>query len=351
MAVYKIFPTKDATLYSEFPNMNTGLDAIIEASTYLRLGVPQTSRYLIQFSTTEIQSVVDDVITSTNFSSSLKNSAALVDSLNLNSKLEIRTTSGSWAMGTGRYGNSPETTDGCSWNFRNGSGSNAWVATGGDSYANPVYSQSFAYSDPIDISVNVTPSVLSWYNGSIPNDGFFIKQPSSVELVQDPNVVSTFRYFSIDTNTIYPPFLEFGWDDSTYNTGSSTNTVLTTPQTFMSIYNNVGEYYPQSVARMRLAAIPKFPDRVFQTSSLYTTNFYLPETTSLYAIKDSETNEFVVNFDSDFTKISADETSSFFDIYMNGLEPERYYTVLIKTRLDGTTQVYDEDIMFKVING
>ena len=351
MAVYKIFPTKDATLYSEFPNMNTGLDAIIEASTYLRLGVPQTSRYLIQFSTTEIQSVVDDVITSTNFSSSLKNSAALVDSLNLNSKLEIRTTSGSWAMGTGRYGNSPETTDGCSWNFRNGSGSNAWVATGGDSYANPVYSQSFAYSDPIDISVNVTPSVLSWYNGSIPNDGFFIKQPSSVELVQDPNVVSTFRYFSIDTNTIYPPFLEFGWDDSTYNTGSSTNTVLTTPQTFISIYNNVGEYYPQSVARMRLAAIPKFPDRVFQTSSLYTTNFYLPETTSLYAIKDSETNEFVVNFDSDFTKISADETSSFFDIYMNGLEPERYYTVLIKTRLDGTTQVYDEDIMFKVING
>ena len=351
MAVYKIFPTKDATLYSEFPNMNTGLDAIIEASTYLRLGVPQTSRYLIQFSTTEIQSVVDDVITSTNFSSSLKNSAALVDSLNLDSKLEIRTTSGSWAMGTGKYGNSPETTDGCSWNFRNGSGSNAWVATGGDSYANPVYSQSFAYSDPIDISVNVTPSVLSWYNGSIPNDGFFIKQPSSVELVQDPNVVSTFRYFSIDTNTIYPPFLEFGWDDSTYNTGSSTNTVLTTPQTFMSIYNNVGEYYPQSVARMRLAAIPKFPDRVFQTSSLYTTNFYLPETTSLYAIKDSETNEFVVNFDSDFTKISADETSSFFDIYMNGLEPERYYTVLIKTRLDGTTQVYDEDIMFKVING
>ena len=351
MAVYKIFPTKDATLYSEFPNMNTGLDAIIEASTYLKEGVPQTSRYLIQFSSTEIQSVVDDVITSTSFSSSLKNSAALVDSLNLDSKLEIRTTSGSWAMGTGKYGNSPETTDGCSWNFRNGSGSNAWVATGGDSYANPVYSQSFAYSDPIDISVNVTPSVLSWYNGSIPNDGFFIKQPSSVELVQDPNVVSTFRYFSIDTNTIYPPFLEFGWDDSTYNTGSSTNTVLTTPQTFMSIYNNVGEYYPQSVARMRLAAIPKFPDRVFQTSSLYTTNFYLPETTSLYAIKDSETNEFVVNFDSDFTKISADETSSFFDIYMNGLEPERYYTVLIKTRLDGTTQVYDEDIMFKVING
>ena len=351
MAVYKIFPTKDATLYSEFPNMNTGLDAIIEASTYLRLGVPQVSRYLIQFSTTEIQSVISDVITSPNFSASLKNSAALVDSLNLDSELEIHTISGSWGMGTGKYGNSPETTDGCSWNWRSYSGSNAWVATGSDSYDNPVYSQSFAYSDPIDVSVNVTPSVLSWYAGSIPNDGFLVKQPSSVELVQNPNVVSTFRYFSIDTNTIYPPFLEFGWDDSSFNTGSSSNTILDTPQTFMSIYNNVGEYYPQSVARMRLAAVPKFPLQTFTTSSEWTTNYYLPETTSLYAIKDSETNEFVVNFDSDFTKISADETSSFFDIYMNGLEPERYYTVLIKTRLDGTTQVYDENIMFKVING
>jgi len=36
---------------------------------------------------------------------------------------------------------------------------------------------------------------------------------------------------------------------------------------------------------------------------------------------------------------------------MSGLEPERYYTILIKTKLDGTTQIYDEDIMFKVING
>ena len=31
MAVYKLFPTKDATLYSILPNMNTGLDEIIEA--------------------------------------------------------------------------------------------------------------------------------------------------------------------------------------------------------------------------------------------------------------------------------------------------------------------------------
>jgi hypothetical protein len=351
MAVYKIFPTKDTTLYSEFPNMNTGLDAIIEASTYLKLGDPQVSRYLIQFSTPEIQDILDTKVNGSNFKAKLINSAAVVTSLNLDTKLEVSTISGSWGMGTGKFGNSPQTTNGASWNWRSYSGSNAWVSTGSDSYVSPVYSQSFSYSNPIDISIDVTPSVLSWYSGSIPNDGFLVKQPTDVEFVQNPNVVSTFKYFSIDTQTIYPPALEVSWDDYLFSTGSSTNTVLETSQTFMSIYNNVGTYFSQSVARMRLAAIPKYPAREFSTSSLYTTNYYLPETTSLYAVKDTETNEFVINFDSNFTKISADSTSSYFDVYMSGLEPERYYTVLIKTTLDGTTQIYDEGIMFKVING
>ena len=36
---------------------------------------------------------------------------------------------------------------------------------------------------------------------------------------------------------------------------------------------------------------------------------------------------------------------------MNGLEPERYYTVLIKTIIDGETKVFDENLNFKVIEG
>jgi hypothetical protein len=36
---------------------------------------------------------------------------------------------------------------------------------------------------------------------------------------------------------------------------------------------------------------------------------------------------------------------------MAGLEPERYYTILIKSTVGGTVKVFDEDIMFKVING
>ena len=221
-----------------------------------------------------------------------------------------------------------------------------------------VKEQVFSYGNTIDLKVDVTNYIKTWYTASLvdaakgfPNNGFLVKQSSSKEFINNLNTTATFRYFSVDTNTIYPPLLNMKWEDYYFTTGSSTNKILGTQEAFMSIYNNDGTYYSGSVARLRIAAIPKYPDRVFQTASLYTTNFYLPENSSSYAIKDTDTNEFVIDFDDKYTNISAVATSSYFDVYMNGLELERYYTILIKTKLDGTTQIYDEDIMFKVING
>ena len=115
--------------------------------------------------------------------------------------------------------------------------------------------------------------------------------------------------------------------------------------------NNTGVFYSESIQRFRLNIRPKYPTRVFQTSSVYTTNYYLPESQSLYAIKDLDTNEFVIDFDPTYTRISSDSNSSYFDIYMNGLEPERYYKILIKATVDNTTRVYDENLIFKVSNG
>jgi len=350
MAVYKIFPTKDATLYSEYPDMNTGLDPILEASTYIKLGTPYTSRYLIQFSTHEIQDIINNKISST-FKTYLKNYAANVTGLNSDSKLIIHPVSGSWEMGTGNFADSPQVTNGVSWKWKDYVDSTEWENEGGDFYENTIYSQSFSYSSPVDLNIDVTPTILDWYSGSIPNDGFIVKQPTDKELVLDFNLQSIFKYFSIDTHTIYPPYLEFKWDDSTFNTGSSPNTILSIPETFISVYNNRGIYYPESIERLRIAAVPKYTPRTFITSSYYTTNFYLPESQSFYAIKDSFTNEFVIDFDSQYTRISADEVSSFFDLNMNGLEPERYYTILIKTTIGGTTRVFDEDIRFKIIKG
>jgi len=319
------------------------------------------------------------------FGVDLRNSAAVVSGLNIDQELKIYPISGSWGMGSGKFSNLPQSTDGASWEWRTYSGSDIgaqkWQTTGpfqpyatasfsssvdgggnwytGSNLELPVIqSQSFSYGIGVDLSVDVTDTIKTWYTNSLvdntvgfKNDGFLVKQSSSKEFINSQATTATFRYFSIDTNTIYPPLLDLKWSDWYYDTGSSNNITLGTPEAFMSVYNNNGTYYSESVERFRIAAIPKYPDIVFQTSSLYTTNFYLHKNSSLYAIKDTDTNEFVIPFDNDYTKISADSTSSYFDIYMNGLEPERYYTILIKTVVDGTTHVFDQDVMFKVVNG
>ena len=63
MAVYKLFPTQDATLYSAYPTMNTGLDAILEVSNQINLdGTPDVARYLVQFDNIEIQDIITNKI-------------------------------------------------------------------------------------------------------------------------------------------------------------------------------------------------------------------------------------------------------------------------------------------------
>ena len=64
MAIYKIFPEKDATLYTQYPTMNTGLDEILEATTNLDKNTPQVSRYMLKFSQDEINTWVTSSVSS-----------------------------------------------------------------------------------------------------------------------------------------------------------------------------------------------------------------------------------------------------------------------------------------------
>jgi len=380
MAVYKIFPEKDATIYSEYPVKNTGLDEILEISTFYNTTTPEVSRTLIKFSQNEIDNLIADSgkISSSVFQANLKLFIADISGLNTDTTLEVYPISGSWNMGTGKYANQPETTNGCSWKFRLSSGSGGWPTSfepyvtasysgsnsgGGTWYTgsalglNVTQSQVLSYASDKDINIDVTNTVLTWNSQSTGetsdgfiNDGFIIKQSEEDEFIADLNYVTNVKYFSIDTHTIYPPQLEFKWDDYIFDTGSSVNTIIDTSRLVASIDNNASTYRLGSVTKMRINCRPQFPTRVFQTSSLYTTNYYLP-TASYYAIKDLDTNEFIIDFDDTYTKISADEQSSYFTLYMNGLEPERYYQILLKTNIDGETIILDDNYYFKIING
>jgi len=89
----------------------------------------------------------------------------------------------------------------------------------------------------------------------------------------------------------------------------------------MSLAENPGVFFPESVNRFQINVSPLYPTRTFQTSSIYTNLNYLP-TSSYYAIKDLATNEYVINFDDNYTQISSNSNGNYFDVYMSGLEPD-----------------------------
>ena len=354
--------------------MNSGLDEIIEASTNFITGAlqmpgdqPQTSRFLIQFNSEDITYVSSSLIGTSSWDATLKVFVANSTGLQTDTVVLVNAVSQSWDMGTGRYMSTPESTNGTSWIWRGYSGSNAWLTSsyavgstgsydssytpgGGTWWVANSSSQTFSYRSDIDLNFGVKNIVERWNSGSWANNGFIIRQTPSQEFVDNTNQQITLKYFSVDTHTIYPPCLEIKWNDYIFNTGSSTQTIITGSNIYVSLDNNEGIFHSESIQRFRINARPQYPQRSFQTSSIYTTQYYLP-TSSYYAIKDLDTNEYIVDFDSNYTRISADFSSSYFDLYMNGLQPERYYTVLIKTTSGGSTIVLDNDYNFKVVVG
>jgi hypothetical protein len=384
MAIYKLFPEKDATIYSEYELKNTGIDEILELDLAFNNNTPagvsgslitEVSRYALKFPDSGITNIIDNKI-SGSYKAYLKLFVANASKIPIDYTLECYPISGAWNMGTGRFDISPEVQNGVNWEFRSNSGSNAWLTSSFTTYAtasfistsyqsrpgggnwytgsttlNPVATQSFTYITTKDISFDVTNAVTLQYSGSkgivggIINDGLLVKNTDANEF--NSNVQFNLKYFSMDTHTVYPPQLEFRWNDITFDTGSSTSTITTDLNPVVSLGNNKQEFEQNSIQKFRVYARDRFPTRAFQTSSVYLTNKYLPSS-SYYSVVDLNSGDTVFDFDTDYTKIGADSTSNYFTLYMDGLEPERYYKILIKTIIDGTELVLDDDYYFKV---
>jgi len=383
MAVYKLFPSKDASIYSFYPVMNTGIDSIIEIGN-LNVNydpVPQVFRFLVQFDQSEIENIIDTKVGGTNFSSSLKCYIATAQGVIAQTDVEAYAVSVPWNNGSGTYLDSPYTTNGVSWRYRTFENGTLWDTGNYPTYVTGSYSGSFlgggtwytGSNNPIhtkltptqsfdirtskDLSLDVSDIVKVWYSSSksiggytnIQNNGFIVKWEKAIEFSTSDAIQPIMQFYSVDTNTIYPPCLEIKWNDQIYDSGSLSP--ITTSNFYASLDNNPGVFYTDSVNRFGINVREEFPTRTFQTTSVYTNNKVL-NSNSLYAIKDLDTNEFVVDFDSKFTKISCDPIKgNYFDVYMNGLEPERYYKILIQTTISGSTVIKDDNYYFKIVNG
>lgn len=368
MAVYRIFPEKDTFIFTETPLGNAGKDEILELGGYPNTSdTGQTSRILLQFSDTDIDNVVNNEIGNTNFSSSIHLYLAEASELPVDYTVygyPIYINGNDWDNGTGKFGDLPTNKTGVSWTNISANETNAWptgpfvtgvtasfgaTAGGGNWYTssngeNVEASQNHGLNSTHDLTLNVTSAVKQIYTGSLTNRGFILKLQDSLEGYTSASI--RLKYFGGDTNTIYPPYLEFKWDDSAYDTGSLS--LLSTDQATIDIKNNVGKYADTGKKRFRVISRPKYPTRAFQTSSVYTTDYALPSG-SYWGLRDENTEEMIVDFDTEFTKISCDSNGPFFDVYMGGLQPERYYRILIKTELDGSTVIIDNKNIFKVV--
>jgi hypothetical protein len=367
MGVYKIFPSQDTTIYTDYAELNAGLDSILDLSKNAPFLYPSssTSRILIQFHNDDIAYAVSK--SGANFTASLKLYNANAEGLPSDFHIEVHPLYQDWEMGTGRFNNIPETVDGASWRYRTANLTNLWTVaglptgvtssyfgfmTGGGNYYTSSVRQMFDYYSPKDINVDVTRFVGWWTGSVINNSGFIIMNshdpsPTGTGSFEfDPHYQYTFNFFSRDTNTIYPPCLEFKWNDSTFNTGSAVT--LNNEEINIAIANNKSVFYDTEYVKFRVYAREKYPARVYSQTSLNQYNKILP-TASYYSIIDLNTNLKIVDFDTSATKLSADTTSSYFRMYMNGLEPDRYYKIQIKSIIDGGTYIFDDDYYFKVL--
>lgn len=362
MAFYQLFPSKDATLYQQYPTTNTGLDEILELS---KTDIYSPSRILIQFDQGQIQDVINNkiipTITSGSWESHLRLWCSEVDSLPTDLNILIDPVGQQWDMGTGRLANSPVTTDGASWYFAT-TNETSWAINSGiynitGSYSGSVVgggtwvqgytvTQSISPYTSFDIYSNVTDAVAISYYELWPNNGFILRVSGSQE--DDQNLQYHLSYFSRDTNTIYPPSLIFYWNDQVWNLSSESYSRILVNQDFTcTLGNNRGEFQSNEKVQLRVYARNRYPVRTFTTESLYTYNKILPYN-SWYQIVDVDTNDIVIPFDSKGTRISADDTSNFFNIDMNTLEPSRFYQVQIRTYLGGNFYTISDNLLFKV---
>lgn len=386
--IYSIYAEKDATIYERTESKNSGLDSLLELSHELvGTGSRYNSRILLKFDVSQIEEKINAGKISNNAKYYLSLRTADVKEIPQEYDVYAYPLSSSWTNGTGRFFNNPITTDGVSWKYRTSKTvgiewdvppstasfewdgiSESWIQDdmmwganlmaqvtssyfskkGGGTwwnYDNIECTQSFSFQTA-DLYMNVTPIVKKWITGSgrFNNDGLILKFSNDIE--SSLETLNSLKFFGTDSNTIYVPRLHVVWDDSIFLTGS----LSPITDENMNINLKLKKFYSQDErAKIKIYANTKYPQKNYTTQSYYTVNYYLPSS-SYYEVRDAHTDEIILPFDYTGSKISCDGTSSYFNLWMNSFQPERFYRIVLKVETNGgdTIQIFDNNYYFKV---
>ena len=389
--IYSIFANRDATIYERQYTMNTGIDPLLELSheTPGSGSSIYNSRILLKFDVSDIESRVNANKISQNAKYYLALVTADIREIPQEYTVYAYPLSSSWTNGTGKLTNLPYTTDGVSWKYRKSKVtgtewdipptianlewdniSQTWVDAailfgvnlsanvtssyftheGGGTwwdYNNLECTQSFSFQST-DLYIDVTKIVKKWITGSgrFDNDGIILKFSNEMESSSD-NLLNSLKFFGTDSNTIYVPRLNIVWDDSEFITGSLS--IIQDDNINLNV--KLKKFYAEKEkAKIRIYANTRYPQKNYTTTAYQTVNHYLPSS-SYYEIRDAHSDEIILPFDENGTKISCDGTSSYFNLWMDSFQPERFYRVVIKIEMDNgdNVQIFDNNHYFKVV--
>ena len=373
-----IFPTQDTWISSgsstitgeSFKDQNFGRDQILEVKKdFFNNSFNFNTRALVNFSGTEFtelsKSIADGTIPSPQTGSVVgskfylrlyeaEGNAELTEEY----KLAIQPISESWTEGTGKFGDNPKNTNGCSFNNRKnpiGGNSLTWSNAGTSVLSVSQSEQTFTNQSP-DTEVEVTNMVNMWLEGQYSNYGMLVRFSGSQET--DSETFGHLKFFSRNTHTIFSPKLEVRWDDHLPCTGSNTGSM--TELTMSGLSDNFlymkglrESYKVGERVKFRVGARKRYIQKTFSTSVQTVTGSFITEGSGSYAIKDVATDEFIVPFEDSssvsFTKLSCDSDSNYFIQYLDGFYPDRVYKIQLKLKTDdGQEEIFDDDFEFIV---
>ena len=378
MSLRRFIPQKDTTIVAALPDCdetNFGKDEILELGRALESSTTGSAKILMQFAQEDLASIAGFV---GEHDYQAKIHLSIANALNIPERLEIVGTpiTEYWEEGFGKAAEEGNML-GATWTYRvpgipwshpgitsgsydgeeavqtgelmerNGGVADTLIYTtvidGGNAFLGyEVSVDKSGYRPMYDVSLDITELVKQWAAKGLENCGIVL-------FLRDGNYWANeygthISFFSADTHTIYQPYLEIEWDDSEFDPNA-----ISIDDRFKVIASNLqSEYNTTDEIRFNLEAKDLYPSRVFSTSSLYNPSYILPEN-SLWGIKDEYTNEMVIPFDENYTKVSSRDGQSYFNLDMYMLYPERYYRLLLKVPTASGNRVVDNKIIFKVI--
>jgi hypothetical protein len=354
MAYYFLTASKDASVYLQQPNQNTGLDEILEISKVYYGNIKDVARSIIKFDVGFLSSSIS-IGTIGLGSANLILKETQSEELPLEYTIYANPLSGSWDMGIGtRFDN--VSTAGVTWNYREGDTKKDWLennlnlgtdanpnnGTGGTWWNGWSGTQSYSYQTA-DINMDVKSILNAWMSSSIPNDGFLLRYSDVVE--NNTEDYGILKFFSKETHTIYQPKISIGWNDQSFVTASLT--ALTSEDIKVSISNLKKEYKLGSTAKLRILARELYPLKTFTNTFAYNSVKYLPQTT-YYQIKDFSSDDVIVPF-SDYSKVSCDSNGNYINLNLSNWEANRTYKIEFKIEQNGGVQYFDNNITFDIV--